>query len=959
MRDVLGMSLFCCFAVALFLFIKLFWSKEKKFYENRLFSVFCLSSAIWSLGFGGLILQTDTEMAYLWRAIGMIGVFAYLITAQMLVFHMAGISKKSKYILSGIAFTGVIVYFLVIQKNQVIYTLDNIGMTYSFRPGFSNNVYITYTIVSALNLMMVCIHMITKAKAKRTRAFGKRFLLAEGIIVIGMLWDTIFPLLGYSALPGSSLAQFLGLLVLYNAVNVVNRSRLNIVNMSEFIYSSLAIPVLVYDDKGKLQVVNDAASSFFELQDESLEEWHISRLFDLDEAQVFNFKEKRRDIDATCCKNHIYCNLAISKIADSYEDIIGYIIIVTDLSERVEIMHGLETAVEEARSANRAKTTFLANMSHEIRTPLHAIIGFSELLLKNNIEADVREYVEDINGASHNLLAIINDILDISKIESGKMELVCDNYYTASLFNDVSLIIANQARRKGLDFIMNISSQMPNMLYGDKVRIRGVLVNLLNNSVKYTKQGHISFSANIKERKDDRIVLQFVVEDTGVGIKEEDKAHLFQSFERIDRKVHYGIEGSGLGLSIVQGYVDLMDGAISVDSKYGKGTIFTVEIVQKIVDERPMDKASAEMSGKYFNPTKERMKIADVKVLVVDDNLVNLKVAANSLGYYGLIVDTVSSGQEAIECCKKNDYQLVFMDQMMPEMDGIEAMKHIREIGADYAEGGSCKIIVLTADAISGARRHLIEEGFDEYLGKPMNFSQLERIFERFLPREKIQLQENKDNAAHQKEDNELIRLKQSLPNVDVVCGIENCGGSITDYYNVLQITYKYGKTQLQELRELYQNEDYDTYVIKIHSMKSTALNIGAATISNMAMEQEKAGKKGDIAFIQSHMEEFQVEYQNLLNEIEAVLASYKKEAAESNSKETLDSRKIHHILICIRRYMEAFEFTKVYDLLDTLKTCEIPREYEKVFEQISAGMESLDVDKVMALLETVEKELL
>lgn len=959
MKYIFSITLFSCSVLAIYLGIHFLLTRGKKHVENRMFFVFCLSSAIWGLGFGGLILQTDTNIAYGWRAFGMIGVFLYLTISQILVCHLSDFKKSIQYLLTGIACTGFIIYFFVIQKEQVIYHLDNIaGMTYRFNQGFWNTVYTTYSCVIATTIVCTVIHILRTSTSKRIHAFCKKILLTAFCMLLGMVFDTIYPLLGIPALPGSSITQFIGLFVLYNAMCALDRSRINISNMSEFIYYSLAIPVLVYDSNRKLQILNDDAYSFFDLPREQtdIENISIEQLFNLDNDTVFCFEGKKKEVDAICQKNWLYCSLAISQIEDTYGDTIGYIILVTDLSERMNTMQDLEAAIIEAQRANQAKSTFLANMSHEIRTPMNAIIGFSELLLKMDIAPDVREYVQDIKWSSHNLLAIINEILDISKIESGKTELICGDYSTGSLLNDVSLIIASQAKKKGLAFSMNVDSNIPTKLYGDKTRIRGVLINILNNAVKYTPEGSVTFEVNIRKQTDENVTLEFKVIDTGIGIKEEDLPSLFKSFEQLDQKFHYDIEGSGLGLAIANGYVNLMGGEITVDSVYGEGSTFTVVIDQKIVEKEPLgcNFSTVEDSA---NSSIGTMKIANTHVLVVDDNLVNLKVAGSTLSYYGLIVDTASSGPDAIELCKQHQYPIVFLDQMMPEMDGIETMKEIRQISPYYSSGGESKLIALTANAISGVRTHLIEEGFDEYLGKPMNFEQLELLFVRFLPAENIYYESEDDSPADKddQKDQDLEYVKNSLPNVDIQQGLTNCGGKLKDYLNVLEITWNYGEKQLKELEELHAKQDYDTYTIKIHSMKSMTRNLGANTISDMAKAQESAGLKKETSYIDAHIDEFRTAYLSMLENIEMVLRHYGyiQDNAGEQSKEFLTEEMVRYILINIRQSMDAFDFTKVFDILAEIKKYQLSDDYQEVFAKIAHWMDELNVDAIYSLIES------
>ena len=741
MKYFFSYTLFMNGVLACYFALRLCFIKEKQRFENRVLTIFALASAIWDFGFSGLYLQTSPDAAYIYRSVGMFGVFLYLICGQILVCHIACIPKKWRYIFNGISSTGLIIYYLVIQKGQTVYYPDPAwGMTYHFKSGLPNTLYTVYCIIVSIGIFLVSLHMICKSDVKRTNTFGKRFLLAECFIVLGMVFDTVFPMLGMPAVPGSTMTQAIGMIVIYYAIHEVNRFRINSTNMSEFVYNSLSMPILVYDEHRKLQLINDYAASFLRIPQKrpDTNNTPIPHLFSVSAEDVFDFEETRKDIDAICHRNQMYCNLAVNKIYDTFGDMIGYVIIVTDLSERMKVIHSLEAAKHEAESANRSKSTFLANMSHEIRTPMNAIIGFSELILKMDTAPSVHEYVKDIRVSSQNLLAIINDILDLSKLESGKMELSCSNYYPSRLFQDVCLIIDNQAKKKDLDFTMEIDPEMPDELYGDKVRIRGILINLLNNAVKYTKKGHISLTAKILKKENGIITLEYKISDTGIGIKEDELSRLFDSFSQVDRKTHEDVEGTGLGLAIVKGYLNLMGGTISVDSVYGLGSSFTVVLDQKVITEKPMKCFSMKEVNSARDLGIGNMKFKDTRVLVVDDSMLNLKVTGNTLRCYGISVDTAPSGKDAIELCSNTHYDIVFMDQMMPEMDGTEAMRRIRQLDPHYATGSPCKIIVLTANAIAGTRDQLMKDGFDEYLGKPMNYQQLERLLRRFLPEEKL-----------------------------------------------------------------------------------------------------------------------------------------------------------------------------------------------------------------------------
>jgi len=868
--------IFSIFAIA-FAFIIL-WSENRKDTENKLLIAFCFSSAIWSMGFGALILQTEAELAYQCRVFGMIGTITYLVTGQMLISYLSNIKKFWANLFNGFATLGIFVYFLTVERSQTIYQLDSSGMTYSFKPGLANTIYTAYSLILALLMFGISLYMCF-SKVKRIRHFGKIFMAADAFMLIGTILDTVFPLLGIPAIPGSTMTQFLGVVVVYVAIRANNRSKINIANMSEFIYYSLSMPVLVYSPDGCLQIANDAAAKFLDIDREQIPDKKLTlgTLFDVDDRSVFGFEGTSKNTDATCVHNQIFCNLAINKIQDHYNDLIGYIIIVTDLSERMKNLQRLEEAKLEAEAANRAKTAFLANMSHEIRTPMNAILGFSELILKQDISNTVQEYVSDIRNSCLNLLAIINDILDISKLDSGKQELSCSNYHTATLLQDVYHIIDIQAKKKGLVFEMNTDPRIPNELYGDMARVRGILINLLNNAVKYTKDGSIIFNIRLLNVSGNTASLEYTITDTGIGLKEESLSHLFDSFARFDTQRNSNIEGTGLGLAIVNGYVKLMNGTIKVDSIYGRGTTFTVTLTQEIVDDSPitMTRTTAPTDSSL---NEGEIKIKNTCVLVTDDNQINLKVIKNTLELYGLAVDTAPSGKEALELCSNKQYDLIFMDQMMPVMDGIQTMKKIRKL-PHYASPDSCKIIVLTANAIIGVRKELMDKGFDEYLSKPIKFQELERILKLFVPPSKFisghssidsdeALQATVTSSPESAPFNQQ-QLEDIIPQVDISAGLGHCSGNLDLYLDILHMLYHSAPEQLTTLNTLKEQKDYSNYVIHIHSMKSQLLNIGYSLLAQDARALEMAGKEGRFDYIEEHTEGFIASYNELLKQLE------------------------------------------------------------------------------------------
>lgn len=710
-------------------------SKDDKL--SRVLTFFTSASLLWSLGSGALVVSQRDISAHLFRCMDLCGTVSYMIACIMLLGCISEIPEKLAKKFELFASLGYGLWLVSFHPDVFTFEQTRWGMSFAFNSTAYGIVYVVFFILCA-GVMLFYICNMLKGQKKSIKFFGRYFLAVLIIIVVGTVSDMFLPFLGAESAPGSSIAQFWGLLIIWYAADHSSHSGLTAKNMSIYVYDSLATPVIMAKPNGDIMVCNDAAKNFFGFINHNDGDIYgsVYDLFtppdtlDMEEGSPFV------SFDSVCKVNGVYCNIRSNRVFDHFDEAIGYITVVTDLSAQREASIKLDEAREEAIAANRAKSVFLANMSHEIRTPVNAIMGFSEIALSEEPKPVIREYLNDIKSASNTLLASINDILNISKIESGKMEIIEEDYSLKSLLKNVSKIISVQAGTKKLGFKLNITGYIPHKLHGDAVRIQEILINLCNNAVKYSEKGEIRLNVEGVRKSDDLVEVAFHVKDTGIGIKEEDIQNLFVAYARMDKEKNHRTEGTGLGLPIVHGYVNLMNGTIDVKSVYGEGSEFTVVLTQKIVDAKEADISTISDDSDKVTEIG-RFRILNTKMLVVDDNKVNLKVMSRTLEKYGLNVDTAESGFKALDMCKNSEYDIVFMDHMMPEMDGVEAMKELRKL-SDYYKNTS-KIIVLTANAIDGVKNELMGEGFDDYLSKPLDYMLFEKVMRRFVPKENIE----------------------------------------------------------------------------------------------------------------------------------------------------------------------------------------------------------------------------
>lgn len=649
----------------------------------------------------------------------------------------------------------------------------------------------------------------------------------------------------------------------------------------------------------------------------------------------FDWKDRHYQVEETVLKDN--------------ELIQGYMMTIVDVTKIIEQNHLMKRLVLQTEDANRAKTNFVSNMSHEIRTPMNSIVGITEILLRSRHSPKEQEYLLNIQSSGRVLLTIINDVLDCSKMEAGKMQLFDEPYDTCSLFHDLRISMENRIGHSGLELIYDIDQDIPCKLKGDMGRIRQVIINLVNNAIKYTEKGSVRFSVHVRQKNTDKVMLYYEVADTGIGIRKEDQKILFDAFQRVEMDRNRYVEGTGLGLTISQNLVNMMGGVIEVESEYGKGSRFFFTIEQTIIDPTPV--SAVNYNGQKDNVTEKEAECLfiapEAHILLVDDNELNLVVAKELLKPLRMQIDTAENGLQAVKMVRGSQYDLVLMDHMMPVMDGIEAAKAIRALPEDKYQ--KLPIIALTANAMVDARKEFLNAGMNGFVAKPIDFARICNQLKLWLPKDLVRdvpKEEAKKLLADDLSDRE-IQPEDPQMGFSFEEGVKHCGSKAA-LMKTIRIFYRTIDSKANKIEQCLKEGLIGDYVIEVHALKSSALLIGAVPLSEAAKELEGYGKQGKTELLEEKTPDLLAMYRDFKDILKP--CADKEEAARQEASNGEWCQALQQIHQCI----EQFDLDGVDQIMEQLEEYQVPECIRESMDQLRVYVADVSLEEIMELTDTM-----
>ena len=863
-----------------------FFIRNQKAAGRMRFYIFAygVCSAIWCIFFGLIGFCEDLSLCYAFRKIADIGVVSFLIAETFLVTDICGVNERIARCCKALSIVlGAVDYAFFSQDKVNTFIRMGSCTTWLANPegAFNRAVHSAYIALTFIMLFSFAIVWYRNNKVKRLKRFLRYVFISNFTLLFFTLPDTFLPAIGKPAVATSGIGAALCAIVMWYGATQLGSFDIRMGNLRDRLFDFIEAGVIVLDTDKQIVLMNRYAEN--RLQSSQSHGNAIWDYTDISEEDARAYLDASMNEIVTvklrnASRTKAY-SVRLSAIKDSYGEVFCFLCVFVDVTEEVE-------AVSKYEIASRAKSRFLAQMSHEIRTPINAVLGMNEMILRESADPEILEYAGNIDSAGNTLLSIINSILDFSKIEDGKMEIVPVKYNTASFINDLYHSIIQRAEAKGLAFVLEVDETLPCTLVGDDVRLAQVVMNLLTNAVKYTEKGSVTLSLRVTDKSAGKVWLSVAVRDTGIGIREEDRERLFESFERLDEVRNHNIEGTGLGISIVTSLLSMMGSRLQLESTYGRGSVFSFVIEQEVFDDTPIGDYEKRLKESSSRKAQEQVIHApNARVLVVDDNDMNLKVARNLLKLCGIKPQEAASGKETMELMRQNTYDIVFLDHMMPGMDGVETLHKLRE---EKLVPENTVLIALTANAVVGAREAYLAEGFTDYLSKPVEIKHLVEKLKAYLPQRAYanndaggtsDWAENQDHTIMEfvPEDEtgimEFALEDESNPDIsqahartagydvhcleaagiDVAAGLRYCANDKSLYDEMLDDFAASCEGKLQEADRLFLAEDWRNYEVAVHALKSNLKMIGAVSVYDQARELEEAAERSDIGYIMQH----------------------------------------------------------------------------------------------------------
>ncbi len=933
MRYIYAAIMYSCFVIACYYASRIFVNQNYKKLSYRVLTMASISSGIWSFGYSMMFAFSSESVFPVFRAIGLLGIILFLLIGQGIIGMLSNRMRLIYLLVIPEAIIGIVVYALVVLPSAYRMILTEKGIITEFTSVAISTVYTVYFVIIAVIFIIISVMLAHDKNSKKNAMIGRVLLKMEALVIFGMIIDTLLPAFGVNFnIPASSILQSGGLFIFHNAVEKYNQNSINEENVVHYIRKVIKTPIYIFNVKDELCLANDAAIKRLNVQpNEKVKDIDIwQRALYRERPDMDFFAKEGFVLDCIDEEHDLYSRLSVDPIYDEYNDAIGYIISESDLTDHVKNLH--------LEASTNMKTQFLANMSHEIRTPLNAILGFNEAIVQNASDVEkVRSYASSIHDAGNNLKEIINSILDISKIEMGQLQIDSKEYSTVELLDNISSMFELLANKKGLEFKTNIDPGLPEIMLGDEQHLKQVLINILNNAVKYTDEGSVTFSVSVVHRSKDTALnrIRFSVKDTGRGIKEQDREKLFAKFERLDTEHFKHTEGTGLGMSIVLFTLRAMDSEIQFDSVFGEGSDFYFELEQIAMNETEIGDFNERRKENALKEVKSiQFRAPRARALIVDDVEMNLDAAIALLEFTQMTVDKALSGKEALEKVQKEHYDIIFMDHMMPEMDGIEATQKIHDLAmlTNDVYYACVPIIALTANALVGAREMYQEAGMQDFISKPIEINNVITALKKWLPQELIESASEEDLKLYEesgKHEQDISEANLQIEGIDSA-EARKYNANLEGLYKNMNSFIRAYEGNRKEITQYFDFGDVQNYVIKVHGLKSTSKMIGAMTLSEKAKLVEEAGNQGQMS--EADFDELMSLYLSCVEQLKAYFDSLDKDKEEAAA---ISEEEYQALLVRIKNAADAFDAMEFMTLDEELSGICVDASHKEDFEQI------------------------